>query len=112
MLAWLRPASADGELLREFVVGYQYHGGIELEPQMAVGDVLDLVREPHNPHDPLAVAIRWRGEPIGYVPRRANADIARRLDAGEALVCHLTRQDEQADTWERVEFAIRLAAPQ
>jgi hypothetical protein len=107
LLAHLRPIVADGELLREWIAGYQYHGGSDLEPQMGVGDELELVREPDNPHDRLAVAIRWRGERIGYVPRRVNADIARRLDAGEPLVCHLTRLDEQADPWERMEFAIR-----
>jgi hypothetical protein len=112
VLAHLRPALADGELLRECVAGYQFHGGIDLEPQMGVGDALELVREPGNPHDHLAVAVRWRGEPIGYVPRRVNADIAHRLDAGDPLVCHLTRFDENADTWERVELAIRQVPAQ
>lgn len=68
---------------------------------------MDLVREPENPHDPLAVALRWRGERIGYVPRRHNAEIARRLDAREALLCQITRIDEQADLWQRVELSIR-----
>jgi hypothetical protein len=53
---------------------------------MVVGGTLDLVREPNNPHDPQAVALLWRGERIGHVPRRLNAEIARRLDAREALV--------------------------
>jgi hypothetical protein len=35
---------------------------------------------------PQAVALLWRGERIGYVPRRLNAEITRRLDAREALV--------------------------
>ncbi|WP_295396797.1 HIRAN domain-containing protein [uncultured Thiodictyon sp.] len=109
VLAHLRPALADGELLRDFIAGYQFHGGTELEPQMDVGDTLELVREPDNPHDPQAVAVRWGGERIGYIPRRVNADIARRLDAAEHLVGHLTRLDAHADTWGRVEFAIRQA---
>lgn len=112
VLAHLRPAVAEGELLREFVAGYQFHGGVDLEPQMGVGEELELVREPDNPHDCLAVAVRWRGECIGYVPRRVSADIAHRLDAGDHLVCHLTRVDEHADTWERVEFAIRQVPAQ
>ncbi len=74
---------------------------------MGVGDRLELVREPENLHDPLAVALRWRGEPIGYVPRRVNAQIAQLLDAGEPLLCQITRIDEQADLWERVELSIR-----
>ena len=106
-LAQLRPRLAAGELLRDFIAGYQFHGGIELEPQMGVGDTLELVREPENPHNHQAVAIRWGGVHVGYVPRRVNADIARRLDAGERLSGHLTRLDPQAETWQRVEFAIR-----
>lgn len=58
-------------------------------------------------HDLLAVALRWRGEPIGYVPHRVNAQIAQLLDAGEALLCQISRFDEHADLWERVEVSIR-----
>ena len=74
---------------------------------MGVGDVLELVREPGNPHDPLAVAVHWQGIRIGYVPRRANAEIARRLDAGERLVCRLSRLGQDGETWERVEVSVR-----
>ncbi len=109
VLAQIHPTPSDGELVRECVAGYQFHGGADIEAQMGVGDTLGLVREPDNPHDPLAVALRWRGEPIGYIPRRVNADIARRLDAGEALWCRITRLDEGADPWERIEVAIRQA---
>lgn len=107
VMAYLRPPLAAGELVRDYVAGYQYHGGIELEPQMAVGDELELAREPDNPHDGLAVAVRWRGRLIGYVPRAINADIARRLDVGDHLTCHLTRLDDRADPWERVAVSIR-----
>lgn len=98
---------ADGELLRDFVAGYQFHGAITLGPHMNVGDTLDLVREPDNPHDPLAVALRWRRERVGYVPRRLNAEIPRRLDARDALLCQITWFDQHADLWQRVELSIR-----
>ncbi|MBR5115298.1 MAG: HIRAN domain-containing protein [Oscillospiraceae bacterium] len=52
------------------------------------GDALELVREPENPHDALAVRIdNAAGEKIGYVPRALNADIAALLDAGVELRC-------------------------
>ncbi|MBP6735349.1 MAG: PcfJ domain-containing protein [Chromatiaceae bacterium] len=107
VMVYLRPPLASGELVRDYVAGYQFHGGIELEPQMAVGDELELARELENPHDGLAVAIRWRGLRIGYVPRVINAVIARRLDVGDHLACQLIRLDDQADPWERVAFTIR-----
>ena len=107
VLAYLHPPAPDGELLCEFIAGYQYHGGPEMESQMRMGDTLDLVREPANHHDPQAVALWWRGERLGYVPRRRNSEIARRLDAGELLDCRLTRLHDRAAPWERVEFAVR-----
>ena len=107
VMVYLRPPLASGELVRDYVAGYQFHGGIELEPQMAVGDELELARELENPHDGLAVAIRWRCLRIGYVPRVINAVIARRLDVGDHRACQLIRLDDQADPWERVAFTIR-----
>ena len=107
VLTQLRPDAAPGELLRDFVAGYEYHAGPELEPIMGVGDALELVREPDNPHDPAAVALCWRGERIGYVPRQLNADIARRLDAAQPLLGQLTRLDMRAVAWQRVQFVIR-----
>jgi hypothetical protein len=107
VLKSLRPALSEGEILRECIAGYQYYGGLELEPGMSVGDALELVRERENPRDSAAVAIHWADHHIGYVPRCANADIARRLDAGEHLVGRLTRLNANAKIWERVEFAIQ-----
>ncbi|KAA6182589.1 hypothetical protein F2Q65_17575 [Thiohalocapsa marina] len=107
VLAPLRetPASAWG-LLQGFVAGYQHHVGPAVEPNMQVGDALELIREPENPHDPLAIAIAWRGERIGYLPRRLNVGIAERLDAGRALRCRIARLDEQAAAWGRVQFIV------
>lgn len=43
-----------------------------------------LVREPDNPHDPNAVAVRpLGGETIGYVNKQTAAWLSKRLDAGE-----------------------------
>jgi hypothetical protein len=35
------------------------------------GVELTLVREPNNPYDPSAVAVRWGGVKIGYLPNAA-----------------------------------------
>lgn len=43
-----------------------------------------LVREPDNPHDPNAVAVRpLEGETIGYVNKQTAAWLSKRMDAGE-----------------------------
>ncbi|MGC4105952.1 MAG: HIRAN domain-containing protein [Thermomicrobiales bacterium] len=57
-----------------------------LAAAIGVGDRLDLVREPTNPFDDLAILVHTRdGEKLGYVPRKDNAVLARLLDAGKQL---------------------------
>lgn len=90
------------------LAGFQYHAGKVLWPQMKVGDVLTLVREPDNIHDPKAVRVEWQGHQIGYVPRRENADVARFMDGGKMLVARINRLAEVRDPWSRVRFDILI----
>ena len=90
------------------LAGFQYHAGRTLWPQMQVGDALTLIREPDNPHDAKAVRVEWRGHKIGYVPRRENADVARFMDGGQALVARISRLAEVRDPWSRVRFEVLI----
>ena len=90
------------------LAGFQYHAGKALWPQMQVGDILTLVREPDNPHDVRAVRVEWRGLKIGYVPRRENADVARLMDGGQLLEARIVRLAEVRDPWSRVRFEILI----
>lgn len=50
------------------------------------GESVDLVREPDNPHDPLAVAIvSARGIRVGYLRRQYAQWIAAKIDDGRAF---------------------------
>lgn len=108
--AWAQPLYAQVAahiLLQDSpLAGFQYHAGKTLWPQMQVGDALTLVREPDNPHDARAVRVEWQGHKIGYVPRRENADVARLLDRGQAMVARIARLAEGRDPWSRVRVEI------
>lgn len=58
--------------------------------EMKVGDLVRLVREQNNRHDPLAVACHYRGAHVGYVPKQANGSIATALDCGIEVQCIVT----------------------
>jgi len=94
------------------LAGFQYHAGKVVWPELRVGDVLTLVREPDNPHDARAVRVDWRGRKLGYVPRRENADVARMLDNGQQLTARISRLAESRDPWLRVRFEIILPLKQ
>jgi len=111
-LAWLGEKVPGPEVvLLAHVAGFEYHDGPQVEGELAVGDILALVPEPANPHDPLAVRIDWRGRKLGYVPRPENEATAARLLAGEELIAQVSELKRDAPPWRRVGFVIRVASP-
>lgn len=80
---------ARGVPLRLFdfaIAGGAYHSLQRVREQIAVGEALALRAEPQNPHDRNAVAVhRGDGLMLGYVPRAANAPVARLLAAGRRV---------------------------
>ncbi len=106
---WL--GSATAESVRMLVqssplAGSQYYAAGELWALMKVGDALELVREPDNPHDRKAIRVDWRGHKLGYVPRAQNRAVAAALDQGERLVARISRLSDDPNPWRRVEFEV------
>lgn len=88
------------------LAGSQFHDLEALRPRLRVGDPLNLVREPENPHDPRAVRVEWQGHKLGYVPRKENRSVAAALDRGDVLRARIARLREDPDPWRRLEFEI------
>ncbi len=110
VLDWLGMQPPGPEvLLSASIAGYQYHAGPKIEERLRPGQPLQLMRELANPHDPLAVRIDWKGQKLGYVPRERNAEIAARLDDGEALRARIADIDFDAEPWRRVGFIVEKA---
>ena len=90
------------------IAGFQFHQGDAIWPSLAVGEELALVREPANAHDPDAVAVYFREEKLGYVPRAENGAIAQMLDRGENLGARVSKLLVEEDPWERIRFTVFL----
>ena len=111
VLAWLGMQAPTPEtLLVARIAGFQYHAGQELMEQLAAGQALELIREPDNLHDRLAVSLNWQSRKLGYVPRQHNTEIALRLDRGERLSARIIATDARLEAWQRVEFVIECGA--
>lgn len=102
------PAPRRVVLNRCNVAGFRFHQGIEVRDQIREGDELDVVRESENPHDRYAVALRWRGRHIGYVPRDENRHLSRMLRDGLRLAATVTRVKPGAETWAAVRVDVSL----
>ena len=109
-IAW--PAQA-GESIRILVqssplAGSQYYALPARAAEIKLGDPLELKREPDNRHDANAVLVLWRGEKLGYLPRKENRAVARAMDEGMQLRAHVSRlRPEHADPWKRLEVAVQ-----
>ncbi len=90
------------------LAGFRYGEGTELWSRMQVGDALELLREPDNPHDANAVRVEWRGRKLGYVPRRQNAAPAWGLDRGAPLRARISRLQAHPNPAKRIEFEIYI----
>jgi hypothetical protein len=106
------PASADS--IRMMVqssplAGFQYYAGNARWEDMVVGDRLDLVREPDNVHDPWAVRVEWRGEKLGYLPRKENRAVAMELDQGHRVDARIARLRQHRNPWQRVLIEVFVA---
>lgn len=108
-LALAAPArAADARIIvqQSPLAGFQYYEGKALWDMMRVGDTLRLVREPRNPHDANAVRVEWRGEMLGYVPRRENGDVARQMDHGAPVRARIVQLKTARNPWQRIEFEV------
>ncbi len=102
--------AADSEILIQSspLAGFRYYEGKAIWDEMKIGDALDLVREPDNPHDPRAVRVEWNSHKLGYLPRRENEAVARQLDLGNALQARIVKLRKHRDPWKRIEFEVVL----
>jgi HIRAN domain len=71
------------------IAGGWYHGLREARTSIVNGELLQLRAEPDNPHDAHAVAVCRAGLLLGYIPRAANAPVARLLGEGADIRCEV-----------------------
>lgn len=113
---WVSPALASVpsgrsvvlEFQRVPLAGFQYHRGEGLWGELAVGQHVNLVREPENPYDDAAIRVDWGDQKLGYVPRADNAALSHLMDQGVAALGEIAALQQSANPWERVELQITI----
>jgi hypothetical protein len=102
----LQPYSREILLVECHLSGVSCKDVTAVEPTLAPGAVLTLQREPDNAHDALAIRVYDpAGQALGYIPRIANAALARLMDAGKHLFARLESKQWHGD-WLKVEVAV------
>lgn len=86
------------------IAGFQHWDGATVLSELAPGMVLALDPEPDNPFDPEAVAIRYKGVKLGFVPAAENGLLSVLLHFGHAGVieCRVQQVNPEVKPWEQV----------
>lgn len=98
------PAHVDTELhLQDCrIAGSHYYGCHAVLGHLRTGDLLQLRRQPDNPHDPRAIEVLWCEHKLGYLPRLDNAAAASLIDRSHALRAQIIGVEDPKNEWEPV----------
>lgn len=88
------------------LAGSQYYRLAELQRNIRAGDPLELVRDADNVHDKNAVAVRWHGQALGYLPRKENRAVAKAMDDGETVRAAVEAVTEDPNPWKRLRISV------
>lgn len=95
-------------IMNFYVAGFQYHEGALVLSQLKPGDELTLEAQPDNPYDSQAIAIKARGEMLGYVPAEMNAMLSVLFHYGHAPIfeCRAVQVSPENEPWKQLRAAI------
>jgi hypothetical protein len=90
------------------VAGFQYYEGERVFNSLRIDAPLQLVRDANNKYDKNAVAIYFRNEKLGFVPRTENCAISSMIDRGEKLSARVVKLEQVKNPWDRIRFEVVL----
>jgi len=64
------------------IAGFTYYNGVDVFENLKIGEELSLKAEPENRYDPNAVAIYYKEEKLGFVPKDENELLSKFLNLG------------------------------
>jgi hypothetical protein len=93
-----------------WIAGFNHHRGEEVRGVLRTGMELELRAEFENPHDWNAIALDYRGVPLGYVPRAENRHLARLIRQGARLRARVLTVNPAPEAWQAVRVEIAVEA--
>ncbi len=98
-------------LMSFHIAGFQHWDGARVLGELTAGMELDLVPEFDNPHDPNAIAIRYGGAKLGYVPADLNEVLATLMfyGHGDVFECVVQQVAPERSPWHQVRVGVYVS---
>ena len=89
------------------IAGFQHHDGALVLGELKAGDTLELVPERDNPYDAEAIAVKFRGTMLGYVPADSVGPLSTLFfyGHGAAFECRALQVAPERSPWHQVRAA-------
>ena len=90
------------------IAGFQHHDGALVLGELKAGDTLELVPERDNPYDAEAIAVKYHGTMLGYVPADSVGPLSTMFFYGHGGVfeCRVLQVAPENDPWQQVRVAV------
>ena len=90
------------------IAAFQHYDGATVLDKLKAGQVLEMVPERDNPHDPEAVELRFEGTKLGYVPHGENslASVLAFYGHADILEARVLQVDPELDPWHQVRVGL------
>ena len=91
------------------LAGVLYSDYCQVHNTLKAGSVLQLVGQPHNKFDNMAISVRWKGKHIGFIPRYTihQSECWNSHRAGYKLIAVLTGYHASNPTWCKITVQIK-----
>lgn len=90
------------------IAGSQHHDGALVLGELKAGDTLELVPERDNPYDAEAIAVKFHGTMLGYVPADSVGPLSTLFfyGHGAAFECRVLQIAPERSPWHQVRAAV------
>ncbi len=94
-------------VLECLVAGTSFRNLKNVEPELLHKVQLETVREGKNEFDKFAVALHFKKNKIGYIPKDKNETVARLMDAGKSFFATIEAKELEGN-WLKIEIKVYL----
>ena len=94
-------------VLECLVAGTSFRNLKTVEPELLHKVQLNTVREAKNEFDKFAVALHFKKNKVGYIPKDKNETVARLMDAGKSFFATIEAKELERN-WLKIEIKVYL----
>ena len=90
------------------IAGFQHHDGALALGELKASDTLELVPERDNPYDAEAIAVKFHGTMLGYIPADSVGPLSTMFfyGHGAAFECRVLQVAPERSPWHQVRAAV------